>query len=79
MHYIPFSIYVTVVGRIDYVRERDQLNRMVELLRSDPYIKSTSVVYWYEDFQFWLNRTDQGNRRQWFAVNLSKCRVKPVM
>ena len=75
LHYIPLSIYVTFVGRIDYVRERDQLNRMVELLRSDPYIKSTSVVYWYEDFQFWLNRTDQGKRRQWFPVNLSKCRV----
>ena len=48
-------------GEIDYVRERDELNRMTEMLRTNPFVQSNSVLFWYEDFQIWLNRTKQGS------------------
>lgn len=52
-----------MTGQIDYVGQRDELNRMISLLRADPYIASSSVVFWYEDYQLWLNRTDQGKTK----------------
>jgi len=48
------SIYT---GQIDYIRKRDELNRMTEMLRNNPYVQTNSVLFWYEDFQIWLNRT----------------------
>lgn len=50
------SIYT---GRIDYVAQRDQLNYMTELLRTNPFIHPNSVSFWYDDFQVWLNRSRQ--------------------
>ena len=49
------------VGQIDYIRKRDELNRMTEMLRNNPYVQTNSVLFWYEDFQIWLNRTKDGN------------------
>lgn len=51
-------------GRIDYIGQRDQLNRMTELLKTNPFIHSNSVNFWYDDFQNWLNQTRQGNAQQ---------------
>uniref|UniRef100_A0A0P5P9V2 Patched domain-containing protein n=1 Tax=Daphnia magna TaxID=35525 RepID=A0A0P5P9V2_9CRUS len=50
------SVYT---GKIDYIGQRDQLNRMTELLRTNPFIHPNSVNFWYDDFQNWLNRTRQ--------------------
>ncbi len=52
------------LGKIDYIGQRDQLNRMTELLRTNPFIHPNSVNFWYDDFQNWLNRTRQGNAQQ---------------
>jgi hypothetical protein len=54
----------TILGKIDYIGQRDQLNRMTELLRTNPFIHPNSVNFWYDDFQNWLNRTRQGNAQQ---------------
>ena len=49
-----------ISGEIDYIQKRDELNRMTEMLRTNPFVQSNSVLFWYEDFQIWLNRTKQG-------------------
>ncbi len=59
--YIPNDENTNPIGRIDYIGQRDQLNRMTELLRTNPSIQPNSVNFWYDDFQNWLNRTRQGN------------------
>lgn len=47
-------------GKIDYIGQRHQLNQMTELLRTNPFIHSSSVTFWYEGFQSWLNQTKKG-------------------
>ena len=62
-HHFPLSgdratIYT---GKIDYIGQRHQLNQMTELLRTDPFIHSPSITFWYEEFQSWLNQTKKGS------------------
>ena len=69
-HYFPesgerASIYT---GRIDYLTQRDELNRMAELLRTNPFIHPNSVTFWYNDFQVWLNQTRLGKRPYTFYL-----------
>lgn len=64
--------FLFLLGKIDYIGQRDQLNRMTELLRTNPFIHPNSVNFWYDDFQNWLNRTRQGNAQYKAAAKSSR-------
>ena len=69
----------TLIGRIDYIGQRDQLNRMTELLRTNPFIQPNSVNFWYDDFQNWLNRTRQGNAHGQLKANFLQSASQSIL
>ncbi|XP_065576700.1 patched domain-containing protein 3-like isoform X2 [Artemia franciscana] len=41
-------------GPIDYMTEREPLSSLLIRLRENPFVKNSSVVFWHENFERWL-------------------------
>ncbi|KAF4533134.1 hypothetical protein B566_EDAN007945 [Ephemera danica] len=46
------------IGGIDYYEEKENLNKLVDLLGKNPYINKETIHFWYKDYQKWLELTE---------------------
>ena len=54
-------------GKLKYYDEHENMRKIVGQLKSDKYVKSSTIVSWYEYYHAWLNTS-------LYRFELDKCK-----